>query len=162
MKIFLIGMPGSGKSTIGKLVAEKIGYTFVDLDAMIEKRALMFIDDIFEKHGEKTFRRLETEALKNLPDANLVISCGGGIVTMKENKMWMDGYKVYLDTEIEFIKERLKDDYIRPLLKKKSLEQLHQERLLKYIDFADVIISNDREQEKTVQEIIKHLKEVTQ
>lgn len=161
MKIFLIGMPGSGKSNVGKLLAQKLQYTFVDLDGMIEKNALMFIDEIFEKHGEQTFRKLETEALQKLPDCDLVVSCGGGIVTVKDNKKLMQGYKVYIDTELDVIKERLKDDYLRPLLKKKSLEQLHQERILKYIDFADVIVANDGHIDQTVQTIIDHLKEVS-
>jgi shikimate kinase len=160
MKIFLIGMPGSGKSHVGKILAEKLKYTFVDLDGMIEKNALMFIDEIFEKYDEQTFRKLESEALQTLPDCDLVVSCGGGIVTVKDNKKLMQGYKVYIDTELDIIKERLKEDYVRPLLKKKSLEQLHQERILKYIDFADVIVANDGQIEQTVQTIIDHIKEV--
>ncbi len=160
MRIYLIGMPGSGKTTIGKKLAEKLAYPFIDLDAKIEKDALMFIDDIFEKYGEKTFRRLETESLMSIEGDDAVISCGGGIVTIKDNKAKMNGYKVYLNTEIDIIKERLLDDVKRPLLRKKSLEQLYEERMLKYIDFADVIIANDHDVDKTVEAIMKHLKEV--
>lgn len=153
-------MPGSGKTTIGKKLAEKLAYPFIDLDAKIEKDALMFIDDIFEKYGEKTFRRLETESLMKVKEEDAVISCGGGIVTIKDNKAKMNGYKVYLNTELDIIKERLLDDVKRPLLRKKSLEQLYEERMLKYIDFADVIIANDHDVDKTVEAIMKHLKEV--
>jgi shikimate kinase len=153
-------MPGSGKTTIGKKLAEKLAYPFIDLDAKIEKDALMFIDDIFEKYGEKTFRRLETESLISIKEDDAVISCGGGIVTIKDNKAKMKGYKVYLNTELDIIKERLLDDVKRPLLRKKSLEQLYEERMLKYIDFADVIIANDHDVDKTVEAIMKHLKEV--
>jgi shikimate kinase len=160
MRIYLIGMPGSGKTTIGKKLAEKLVYPFIDLDARIEKDALMFIDDIFEKYGEQTFRRLETESLMSIKEDDAVISCGGGIVTIKDNKAKMNGYKVYLNTELDIIKERLIDDVKRPLLRKKSLEQLYEERMLKYIDFADVIIANDHDEEKTVDAIINHLKEV--
>ena len=160
MRIYLIGMPGSGKTTIGRKLAQKLAYPFIDLDAMIEKDALMFIDDIFEKYGEKTFRRLETESLMSIKEEDAVISCGGGIVTIKDNKAKMKGYKVYLNTELDIIKERLIDDVKRPLLRKKSLEQLYEERMLKYIDFADVIIANDHDVDKTVDAIIKHLKEV--
>ncbi|HAX02966.1 MAG: hypothetical protein A2Y45_05995 [Tenericutes bacterium GWC2_34_14] len=157
MKIFLIGMPGSGKSTVGRLLANKLNYTFVDLDGMIERHALMFIDEIFEKFGEVKFRELETESLKNLPDCDLVVSCGGGIITKKENKTLMKGIKVYLDTDIEIIRKRLETDYIRPLLKKKSLDQLYNERYLKYVDFADVMISNEKSPEETVDLIMNHL-----
>ena len=160
MRIYLIGMPGSGKTTIGRKLAQKLAYPFIDLDAMIEKDALMFIDDIFEKYGEKTFRRLETESLMSIEGDDAVISCGGGIVTIKDNKAKMNGYKVYLNTELDIIKERLLDDVKRPLLRKKSLEQLYEERMLKYIDFADVIIANDHDVDKTVEAIMKHLKEV--
>ena len=160
MRIYLIGMPGSGKTTIGKKLAEKLVYPFIDLDARIEKDALMFIDDIFEKYGEQTFRRLETESLMSIEGDDAVISCGGGIVTIKDNKAKMNGYKVYLNTELDIIKERLLDDVKRPLLRKKSLEQLYEERMLKYIDFADVIIANDHDVDKTVEAIMKHLKEV--
>ncbi len=153
-------MPGSGKTTIGRKLALKLAYPFIDLDAMIEKDALMFIDDIFEKYGEKTFRRLETESLMSIKEEDAVISCGGGIVTIKDNKAKMNGYKVYLNTELDIIKERLIDDVKRPLLRKKSLEQLYEERMLKYIDFADVIIANDHDVDKTVEAIINHLKEV--
>jgi shikimate kinase len=159
MRIFLIGMPGSGKSTVGRKLSKALNYTFVDLDGMIEKDALMFIDDIFEKYGEKKFRELETEALTKLPDGDLVVSCGGGIVTKKENKALMQGLKVYLDTDLDQIRQRLENDYIRPLLKKKSLDQIYQERYLKYVDFADVMISNDKSSEQTVQLILEHLQQ---
>lgn len=159
-RIYLIGMPGSGKSTVGRLLAKTLNYQFIDLDGLIEKDALMFIDEIFEKYGEAKFRELETESLKKLPDGDLVISCGGGIMTKKENKALMTGYKIYLDTEIEIIRERLKEDYIRPLLQKKSLDTLYQERYLKYLDFSDLMISNDHSADKTVEMIMEHLKEV--
>ena len=81
MNIYLIGMPGTGKTTIGKLLAKKLSYEFVDLDHQIEKDALMFIDEIFEQYGEKFFRELETKALKEVSTGtNKIISTGGGIV----------------------------------------------------------------------------------
>lgn len=156
-KIFLIGMPGSGKSTVGRLLAKRINFKFIDLDGMIERDALMFIDELFEKYGEEKFRELETLSLKHLPDENIVVSCGGGIVTKKDNKALMNGLKIYLDTDIEVIRERLKEDYIRPLLLKKSLDTLYQERYLKYLDFADMMVSNDMSVEKTVEEIMIRL-----
>ena len=157
MRIYLIGMPGSGKSTVGRLLSKALNYAFVDLDGMIEKDALMFIETIFETFGEKKFRQLETEALKNIHDEDVIISCGGGIVTVKENKDLMNGLKVYIDTDIDLIRNRLANDYERPLLKEKSLEQILDERFLKYQDFADVIVSNDVNPEETVKKILKHL-----
>lgn len=158
MKIFLIGMPGSGKTTISSKLAKKIGYTYVDLDGMIEKDAHLFIEEIFEKYGEMKFRQLETEAIKQLPEGNLVVACGGGVVTVKENKALMDGIKFYLDTDIEVIRKRLETDYQRPLLKKTTLEQLFDERYFKYQDFADAVISNNYDIETTVKVIENYLK----
>jgi shikimate kinase len=84
MNIYIIGMPGSGKTTIAKHLAKALDYTYVDLDGMIERDALMFIEEIFEKYGEEKFRQLETDAIKSIECDQAVISCGGGIVTKKE------------------------------------------------------------------------------
>lgn len=159
MNIFLIGMPGSGKTTVARNLAKALKLTYIDLDGMIEKDAKMFIEDIFEKYGEQTFRSLETEALKRLPEDGAVIACGGGIVTVKSNQLLMHGLTIYLDTDIEVIRERLKTDYVRPLLKQKSLETLYDERFLKYQDFADLIVSNQQSVEETVKEIIQTLEQ---
>lgn len=158
MNIYLIGMPGTGKTTIGKLLAKKLSYEFVDLDHQIEKDALMFIDEIFEQYGEKFFRELETKALKEVSTGtNKIISTGGGIVTIKENKNYMNGLVIFIDTELDIIEERIQNDFPRPLLKTKTLSTLKDERMLKYIFFADVIVSNDSDPDKTVTEILKAL-----
>jgi shikimate kinase len=157
LNIFLIGMPGSGKSTVARHLAKAMHQTYIDLDGMIEKDAKMFIEDIFEKYGEAKFRSLETDALKKLPQDGAVIACGGGIVTVKSNQKFMNGITIYLDTDLEVIRERLKTDYVRPLLKQKSLETIHDERFLKYQDFADLIVSNHQDVEETVKLIIHSL-----
>ena len=157
MNIYIIGMPGSGKTTIARHLAKALNYTYIDLDGMIEKEALMFIEEIFETYGEVKFRQLETNAIKSIECDQAVISCGGGIVTKKENKAFMDGLKIYLDTDLEVIKERLKNDYQRPLLQKTTLEQLFDERFLKYQDFADVIINNNVDVDQTVKVILNYL-----
>ena len=161
MRIYIIGMPGSGKTTISQLLSKKLNYDYHDLDSEIEKKSLMFIDQIFSQYGEETFRRLETEALektKNLKQT--VISCGGGIVTIKENKKHMkNGYVIYIDTDLEIIKKRLAEDQSRPLLKTNTLEDIYQKRFFKYRDFAHWIVSNNEEIEETTNQIIKHLKE---
>lgn len=158
MNIYIIGMPGSGKTTIAKHLAKSLNYTYIDLDGMIEKDALMFIEEIFDKYGEEKFRELETKALKEITCDQAIISCGGGIVTVKDNKDLMKGLKLYLDTDISVIKERLEKDYQRPLLKQKTLEQLYDERFLKYQDFADAIINNNYDVEQSVKVIENYLK----
>jgi len=159
MKVYLIGMPGSGKTTIASKLAKALGYKYVDLDGLIEKDAHMFIEEIFEKYGEEKFRDLETQALKTcLKEENVVIACGGGIITRKSNKALMDGIKFYLDTDIEIIRERLEHDYQRPLLKQTTLEHLFNERYLKYQDFADAVVSNNYDIEQTVKVLINYMK----
>lgn len=161
MNIYIIGMPGSGKSTLARHLSQAIGYTYVDLDGMIEKEALMFVDEIFERYGETTFRKLEKEALQKAATFDQsVISCGGGIVLDKSHKQLMKGLVVYVDTELDIIKERLKTDYQRPILKQKSLETLYDERYLKYLDFADMIVSNDHDIEQAIDQIKAKIKEM--
>lgn len=159
MRIYLIGMPGSGKTTVAALLAKKLHMKHVDLDGLIEKQALMFVDDIFDNYGEETFRRLETQALTSIKDDHIIISCGGGVVLRKENKKLMDGLTIYLDTDMDLIKERLKTDYQRPLLRKKTLDALYDERFLKYQDFADKIVSNNYDIQTTVSVIVNYLEQ---
>ena len=84
--IYLIGMMGSGKSTVGKLLAEKMQMTFIDLDEIIEASAQKTVRVIFEQDGELHFRKLESEALVNVNQENSVISCGGGIILDESNE----------------------------------------------------------------------------
>ncbi|HLS99950.1 MAG TPA: shikimate kinase [Acholeplasma sp.] len=159
MKIYLIGMPGSGKSTIGKRLAYKLNMTFVDLDHYIENKKGMFIEDMIENYGEDVFREAETECLSEIKTDHTVISTGGGIVTRKQNKALMDGIKVYIDVPIETLKKRLSNSYQRPLLKTISLEELYDARFLKYQNFADVIVRNSDDIDQCVDDIIEASKE---
>jgi len=152
-------MLGSGKSTVASRLAKELNYPLVDLDHMIEYDAKMFIDEIFFRYGESKFRALETEALKKIQKPNAVISCGGGIVLDEKNKPLMDGVKIYIHTDLEIIKERLKNDYQRPLLKTKSLEHIYFERNQKYQSFLDIEVDNNQEVDQTVDKIILKLKE---
>ena len=73
MKIYLIGMPGCGKSTLGNILSKKLNYDYIDMDNYIEKQACMFIDEIFEAYGESYFRELETNTLKEFMELDNVI-----------------------------------------------------------------------------------------
>jgi shikimate kinase len=159
MRIYIIGMPGSGKTTVARTLAQTIDYPYIDLDGMIEKDAHMFIEEIFEHYGETKFRDLETEMLATIKEENAVISCGGGVVVNKRNKLLMEGVIIYLDVDLDIIKKRLHNDYKRPLLLTKSIEDLFDERFLKYQDFASLIVSNNHDLMQTVDSIIKRLKE---
>ena len=157
MRVYLIGMPGAGKTTVGRKLANRIKYKHIDLDGEVEKEALMFIDEIIEKHGINTFRAVEKECLSNIKEDNVVISCGGGIVLDRSNKEHMEGIIIYISVDNKIITERLKDDYERPLLKEKTIEELYRERFLLYQHFADVIISNEKDIDITVGDIIEKI-----
>lgn len=117
-KIFLLGFMGSGKSTIGKLLAQNLGWQFVDLDAEIVRRAGMSIEQIFALHGELHFRHCEAEILSALMNCRqAVIALGGGTPTQEIIwPMLHQGLSVYLRCQPEELFRRLKDDNHRPML----------------------------------------------
>ena len=117
--IFLIGMMGSGKSKTGPYLARIINYAFVDTDDVIEKAAKQSIAEIFEKDGEKVFRNLEKQVLKEISQHHsLVIATGGGLVTVPENwGILHQGIVIWLDLDLQRSIERIENDIKkRPLL----------------------------------------------
>ena len=137
--IVLIGMPGSGKSTTGKLLAKGLNKTFVDLDEIIIEKAGMSIQEIFEKHGEVFFRNLETEACSEYgKQKNLVIATGGGAILRKENMdaLMQNGEIIFIERDIAKL---AKDG--RPLSKDlETLKKLYSERLPLYKKYSDHMI----------------------
>ena len=124
MNIYLIGMMGTGKSTIGELLTEKLDYPFVDLDEKIENSAGKSITEIFENDGEENFRNLESEQLRSY--SNSVIACGGGIIIREENRTFMkeNGKAVLLIASIPELSKRLMESDSRPLLAGEKKEEL--------------------------------------
>lgn len=126
MHVYLIGMPGAGKSTVGRVLAAKLGRTFVDLDAAIEKMAGLTIPEIFDRQGEAYFRQLESEALKTLSVTRekLVVATGGGTPCFFNNSAVMQQYGtvLYLKAAPETLVKRLLASPLnsRPLLKEKN------------------------------------------
>ena len=118
--IFLYGPPGAGKSSVGKALAERLRWPFVDLDLEIEKSAGKTIPQIMGEQGESTFRDLETEMLKRAANESpRVIAVGGGALLREENRRYAEerGWIVFLETKIETLVERLQEDQNqRPLL----------------------------------------------
>ena len=144
MRIYLVGLPGCGKSTLGKKLAQKINYEFIDMDQDIEMKACMFIDEIFNLYGEAYFRALEKNTLKDYQNLdNVIISTGGGIVNDLSNKKLFDGKCVYLKVDLDSVKKRLEQsDIVRPLLQKMSIEEIYQMRKDKYAYFKDIEVEN--------------------
>ena len=126
MRIYLIGLPGVGKSTVGKKLASEIEFEYIDLDLYIEEFMNKSIPNIFSEFGEDFFRELEKKALKDmLEKENVVVACGGGIIKDKANKELMNGKVIYLTAPIEFISDRINNSEIdRPLMSKYSIKDL--------------------------------------
>ena len=166
MRIFIVGPMASGKSTLGKKLAQTLKIDFLDTDNEIEKRAGAEISWIFEVEGEEGFRERERKALqKSAEKDNVVISTGGGIVTIEENRELMiaKGKVVYLKTPIEIQLKRTENDKKRPLLsegnKEKTLRVLKEERDPQYEEIADITINHDQQKNRNavIDEIIDKL-----
>tara|TARA_Y100000590_G_scaffold463238_1_gene629514 strand:- start:166 stop:669 length:504 start_codon:yes stop_codon:yes gene_type:complete len=125
--LVLLGMMGVGKTTLGKIVAKKLGLTFIDTDLSIEKSNLMSIEEIFKKKGEKFFRiEEEKEVLKSLKQKNCIIALGGGAFmnkTLRENIL-KNNISIWLDAAIKTLNNRIKWNQKRPLLKGNYVEKL--------------------------------------
>lgn len=156
---------GSGKSTIGQLLANRLNRKFYDSDHYIEDKTGVDIPCIFDVEGEEGFRLRETKAIKELTEkSNLVLATGGGSVMRKENRdlLKSSGFIIFLDTSVNQQMERLKHDKKRPLLKtenpRERLEQLLRERKPLYLELADLRIPTDRKYARRVaSEIIPKL-----
>ena len=147
--IFLIGMQGCGKSSLGKRVARETGLSFADTDAMVAGSAGGTVNDFFARYGEETFRRAETGALTLLTRARpMMISTGGGTVMNPVNRHIMRswGTIVLIDRPLEDILTDIKLDR-RPTLRDGGLtevERVYHERIQVYRDLADIIVRNDQ------------------
>jgi shikimate kinase len=133
MKIFLIGFMGCGKSTLGKKLATKLGYEFVDLDHQLEKEMGMTIGSYFAAHGEDNFRLQERKTLTEYDyPANIVIATGGGAPCYFDNMEWMNsnGLTIYIQMSPVALAKRLESGKEkRPLLK-----DLNEEQLIAFIE----------------------------
>jgi len=139
--IFLIGMMGSGKSQTGPALAKMSNYAFVDTDDVIEKASKQSISDIFEKDGEKIFRDLEKQVLKEISQHHsLVIATGGGLVTIPENwGILHQGIVIWLDLDLKRSIKRLESDKKkRPLLigddLAENFSQIYESRKPMYLE----------------------------
>ena len=162
-QIYLVGPMGSGKSTIGRLLAKKLGLPYFDLDKLIENQEKMSISDIFQKHSEKYFRELESITLKQYSEeSNFVISTGGGCVLRDQNLCILrKGLVIYLKISIETQFERVKNRTHRPLLSnvtKDTLAKLDKERGSVYSGISNIEVDvSNLDKEDVLSTIIKRL-----
>ena len=153
--IVLIGMPASGKSTVGKLLSEDLSRELIDTDEMIESKAKMTISEIFEKYGEEHFRALETEAVKEASAMNsVVIATGGGAILRKENvNALKEGGKLFF---IDRPLQKLIPTSDRPLSSdREAITKRYNERYSVYCSVCDIKIDADDTPQAVAQKIIK-------
>ena len=148
--IFLIGMMGSWKSTVGRKLAQKINLNFIDTDNEVELRLSKSIVDIFRNDGETYFRKIESEVFREITkDGSKIISTGGGIILMPENRLILNtkGHTIYLKARPEVLANRISNIGKRPLLNSSPLvEQLSNifyKRKSLYIEVAHFTLDTE-------------------
>ena len=150
--LYLVGLPGAGKSTLGRQLARRLGKRFVDCDHELEARTGVPIPTIFEIEGEAAFREREVQTLGELAALdNIVLSTGGGVVLRAENRAYLkaNGTVLYLHVEPGLLYERVRHARHRPLLQigdpQTRLHQLYAERDALYREVADHVVDAVRE-----------------
>lgn len=166
INIVLVGFMGTGKTTIGKLLSQRLNRGFFDIDQLIEEKCGMIVNDIFAEHGEAFFREQEKLIIrKTFSQINNIVSTGGGAVLSSENvdNMKKQGFMICLTATADVIVKRIGMDTTRPLLqvqnKKVAVEKMLEERARRY-EMADVIIDTSKlTPEEVVDRIIAILRQ---
>lgn len=149
--IYLVGLMGAGKTTVGRQLAKRLGRTFFDSDHEIEARTGVKIPTIFEIEGEEGFRRREAQTIAELTaERNIILATGGGVVLNPENRQRLhdSGWVVYLNVPPRLLYERTRHDRNRPLLRVPNplakLEELHAVRDPLYREVAHLVVDGSR------------------
>jgi len=156
--LVLVGMPGSGKSTIGILLAKSIKYPFIDTDIFIQSKEGKYLQDIINVQGLETFLKIEEKYILSLDVNQYVIATGGSAIYSEKTmrKLKSNGTILFLDVSFKLIKKRINNLYTRGIVKKASqnLKDIYKERKPLYQRYADIIIyCNNKNQEEIVSEI---------
>lgn len=149
--IYLVGMMGAGKTTVGRQLARRLGWRFFDVDHEVEARAGVPIPTIFELEGEAGFRKRESAVIEDLArEQGLVIATGGGAVMNADNRATLakSGFVAYLNVPVQVLFERTRRDRNRPLLQvddpRARIASLHTLRDPLYREIADIVIDSGR------------------
>jgi shikimate kinase len=160
--VYLVGMPGSGKSTVGREVAGRLGVPFVDLDEEIERRSGASVSQIFASDGEAGFRALEARALVDASRRDpSVVACGGGVVLEPANRITLrnTGTCVYLNVPLGVLEERVEPAADRPLIRAEGdLERLLAEREGLYREFAAHVVDGSGDPGEVADAIVEELR----
>lgn len=145
--LVLIGMPGSGKSTIGVILAKRTSHDFIDTDVVIQSVQGRSLQDILDSEGYMRLREIESEVLQSLDVKNHVISTGGSAVYSDAAMQHLkeDGVMIYLDVSLDTLRSRITDYETRGIAKRpdQSFDELFLERTLLYRKYADITIAGD-------------------
>ena len=144
MIIYLVGMPGAGKSVVGRELAGRLGVPFIDLDTEIERRTGRTVSEIFAAEGEASFRALEADALVKAGTQDpAVVACGGGVVLEPANRITLraTGVAVFIDVPLEQLRRRVRPGSDRPLIHGEGdIERLLEQREPLYREFAAHVV----------------------
>lgn len=143
MNIVLIGMPTSGKSTIGKYLSESIGLKFIDTDKLVEEKVGMNLPDFIKKYGRENFKKFEKEAILSIKTSTSIISTGGSVIYEPEIMQFLQslGTVVYLNEKFEVVRERLAQSNRVLMVKEgQTLQELYNERAPLYEKYANCTI----------------------
>ena len=162
MIVYLVGMPGAGKSRVGSELAGRLGVPFLDLDSEIEAEAGSAVADIFRDEGEAAFRALEAAALvKASMQDPAVVACGGGVVLEPANRITLrnTGVAVYLDVPLDELRRRVQPAPDRPLIRQEGdLERLLSSREPLYREFAAHVVAASGEPGAVAEAIVEELR----
>ena len=162
MIVYLVGMPGAGKSVVGGELAGRLGVPFIDLDAEIEQRAGTRVSDIFAAEGEAAFRAREAAALTDVSMHDpAVVACGGGVVLEPANRITLrnTGIVVFLDVPLEQLRDRVRPAADRPLIRSEGdLERLLADREPLYREFAAHVVDGTGSPGDVAEAIVEELR----
>jgi shikimate kinase len=161
--VFLCGFMGCGKSTIGKILAEKLECEFTDMDNYIVEKQHMSIPQMFAEKGEDYFRKAETEAVKELSGRSGVIACGGGAMLKKINADIANksGYVIYIEVDFDTCYNRISGDKNRPIVANNTKEELsliYEGRVNIYKENSALTVEGSGTPEEIAKRIISFLK----
>ncbi|WEV44843.1 shikimate kinase [Streptococcaceae bacterium ESL0687] len=169
MAIILLGFMASGKTTLGKKLAEELDLAYIDLDQEIEKELGMTISEYFKEAGEESFRKIENQLLRDLSDQEAILATGGGIVELSSNRdiLRTNNQNIYLAADFSDLYQRIAADKnnVRPLFlnnSKGDLEEIYQRRCPFYSNLAHLTVDVNRPLADIMPELVAYVREEDQ